>query len=53
MAAGNSLDELLDAMPDEFGAQAKQTKTQLKTQFAHIIWKHIRPTFQKAFKTDE
>ena len=95
LAAGNSLDELLDAVPDEFYAWVKQTKSQLENQFAaietecrtcfqdygdrktnalyyqtqrypsvlfkmldnqpyhHIIWKHIRPTFQKAFKTDE
>lgn len=95
MAAGKSLDELLNAVPDEFYAWVKQTKTQLETNYAnieaecracfkdhgdrktnalyyqtqrypgvlfnmldnkpydHIIWKQIRPTFQKAFKTDE
>lgn len=94
MATGQSLDELLDAVPDEFYDWVKQTKTQLEGQYQaieaecracfrdhgdrktnalyyqtqrypsvlfkmldnqpydHIIWKHIRPTFQKAFKTD-
>ena len=95
MAAGKSLDELLDAVPDEFYAWVKQTKAQLEAEYQaidaecraafrdhgdrktnalyyqtqrypsvlfnmldgkaydHIIFKHIRPTFQKAFKTDE
>jgi len=95
MAAGKPLDELLDAVPDEFYAWVKQTKAQLESQFQaieaecrtnfrdhgdrktnalyyqtqrypavlfkmldgqpydQIIFKHIRPAFQKAFKTDE
>lgn len=95
MAAGKSLDELLDAVPDEFYNWVKQTKAQLEAHYqaieaecraafqdygnrktnalyyqaqrypsvlfkmldnqpyGHIIYKHIRPTFQKAFKTDE
>lgn len=95
LAAGQPLDEWLEAVPDEFYAWVKQTKTQLEAQYAqieadcrtvfqdlgdrktnalyyqtqpypsilfkmldkqpydHIIWKYIRPTFQKAFKTDE
>lgn len=95
MAAGKSLDELLEAVPDEFYAWVKQTKEQLTERYAqietecrtnfkdlgdrktnalyyqtqrypnvlfnmldnrpygHIIWKHIRPAYQKAFKTDE
>ncbi|MVM34937.1 2'-5' RNA ligase [Spirosoma sp. HMF4905] len=95
LAAGKSLDELLEAVPDEFYAWVKQTKSQLETQYVQIdnecraafqdlgdrkenafyyqtqrypsvlfkmldnkpydsiIWKHIRPTFQKAFKADD
>lgn len=95
MAAGRSLDDILEAVPDEFYAWVKQTKAQLEERYNqieaecrtnfkdlgdrktnalyyqtqrypnilfnmldnkpydHIIWKHIRPAYQKAFKTDE
>jgi RNA ligase len=95
MVAGKSMDELLEAVPDEFYHWVKQTKAQLEANYAQIeaecqacfrdlgdrkanalyyqtqrypsvlfnmldnkpynqiIYKHIRPTFQKAFKVDE
>ena len=95
MAAGRPMDQILEAVPDEFYAWVKQTKEQLTERYAqieaecqtcfrdlgdrktnalyyqtqrypnilfnmldnkpydHIIWRHIRPAYQKAFKTDE